>query len=111
RISRAVHFEAELAIVYLRETRDFWMQGEQLFPVIQKGTPLAVSQDGRQTQFVAYPNLALGIAVTKCQHIGAVQLFINGQFANGREMESAILAKRIMQFRSGVDGLRGRFAG
>ena len=54
-VARAIHLEADVAAVGLDECRDLRMPCQQLAPVVQEWTPLAVPQRRREAQLVSQP--------------------------------------------------------
>src|SRR6266571_5217635 len=84
------------------------MACEEFAPVIEKRTPFAVPQCGREPQLVGQPPVSLAVVVTVGQNVRPVELLVEVGRMDWREMKASIFAEGIMQFRRRKNALRRR---
>ncbi|PYV38654.1 MAG: hypothetical protein DMG09_11330 [Acidobacteria bacterium] len=95
-----------MAAVGLDECRDLRMPCQQLAPVVQERTPLAVPQRRREAQLVSQPPAVIRVPIAVGQYIRAVELLVKVRRLDGWEEKPPVFAKGIMQFWRGEDALR-----
>ncbi|MCG3119001.1 MAG: hypothetical protein ALAOOOJD_01324 [bacterium] len=106
RVAAAVHFEADMTIVGFNELRNGGMLAQQLLPHVEKRAPPAVAQRRCEAQFIRQMPSSRAIVITIGENIRPIQLFVERNFFDGREMKGAVFAERIVEFWRGEEELR-----